>query len=192
MMTTNCRVLVGAHPHKMTYKEKSFQNHWCSKMVFDPIIDTYYAIATSVVVETADVMENSDRYTHNHTVDMFDGPTEFAATHANFYDVVFLPDAGGMWYYCQEPECNKYPGMRLSDQHKTIIAMYKEDHALYVTTVQAMVQALLNLVKPGGHLWLSKFTNVEFESIVKTYLEAQGCAVTTLWVLLFFFLVCTY
>ena len=166
------RVLVGAHPCKMSYNNELqiSSNHWLSK-IFDKLILAENTSNKSVTIETADIINNNIN-SPDYKVNLFE-QTEFSTQKQSYYDVVCLPDAGGLWYYCQDLTATGKMSID-TNEHLFIKYIAQNDYEKYIEIIQNMINVLYSLVKPNGVLWLSKFIDDNFLEIVIDHFNSIG------------------
>jgi hypothetical protein len=130
------KILVYCHPKKINYSDKS--SHWWlsssydtlqSKPAINYILERNNIKPESTTFRTVDITGKPDYQTDGFS-------SEFITEHKNEFDIVMLPDCGGRWW-----EISKS-----GDDIDQSILLY------------SLIESLMNIVKPGGKLYLSKIT----------------------------------
>jgi hypothetical protein len=127
-------ILVYCHPRKINYNDKS--SHWwlsntyadiSRKPIMDYILEHNNIKPTSAKFNTVDIHGTPDYITDGFS-------SEFISQHQNEFDIVLLPDCGGIW-------------------HDISLIRDNEDASIMLYT---LIESILTIVKKNGYLYLSK------------------------------------
>jgi hypothetical protein len=141
------KVLILCHPQIVTgsFSPLTLKDHWYGheKNNFFSKVFKDYDLKGDVKFETVDTLPGG-----NYTADAFSD--EFINSHLNQYNIVMVPDCGGLWYYLQD---DQYPrGPSLIIEKKSEDEQNKDKTALIMLSLN-----LTRMVKPGGLIMFSKF-----------------------------------
>jgi len=142
------KVLILCHPHIVSggFSPLTLKDHWYGheKNNFFSKVFKDYDLKGDVRFETVDTLPGG-----NYTADAFSD--EFINSHLNQYNIVMVPDCGGLWYYLQDDQYPRGPSLKITEK-KSEDEQNKDKTALIMLSLN-----LTRMVKPGGLIMFSKF-----------------------------------
>jgi len=153
LMSEAQKVLVYCHHCKINKKEDHF--------LYDEIIKLSNDEA---VIETVDIARAPD-----YKEDAFS--TKFTSKHTLEYDLVFLPDCGGRWYFAQQ-------GLIWDKYHKISYNLSEQESYLRMMNLRDFVVLHIgSMVKVNGKLVISKFVNPDFLPLLEAAFQKQNWSI---------------
>ena len=124
-------VMVGCHDRPFV------DGHWQEDYIRERIQEHFPN--KKAEIETVDIMPGGDREGDIFNYDKNqEDPTNFSGMNHNEFDMIFLPDCGGVWFLVQES------GRGTEHAEETLVQV---------------LNAPLKMLKPGGYLYFSKILN---------------------------------
>lgn len=177
------KILVYCHEYKIEYNP---ENKPDSKFVYyDNITRNTYPYKLS---QTLELLVSKHGWNNKNiiveTVDIVNEPTykrdgfdqSFIDEHLNEYDLVYVPDCGGLWIYLQtnhyhdqwdnqtQALINAYNKMNISEEEKQLYINDRLNKPVppikNLNTLIELIQSIGKMVKPNGVLFCSKFSEL--------------------------------
>jgi hypothetical protein len=158
---TQYKVLIYCHPHKVFWINNTLYGHWMAPLMQQIILQMIEKKTDNVIIKTVDIIKGGD-----FNEDAFH--ENFYKKHCNEYDLIFLPDCAGEWYYLQ---CNYEEDYVIHLKHDNYC--YKSPDELKEMFLN-IIKNVDSMLKNGGRLYISKFIQTGFyESTYDLLLSMQ-------------------